>query len=155
MRVEDKSRETLKGLVDKCFPKMITIRENRCKEPVPTASVAVARNTCIMYDAFATAENGVNSADPEGYAALTTASSLHAHAHHGAPLPHRYTRLIELWFLFSVMWSMGGTVDDDSRKLIDAAMRELDAQIPLKDSVFDYFVDFKAKKCVLMTSDDL
>ena len=69
--------------------------------------------------------------------------------------PHRYTRLIELWFLFSVMWSMGGTVDDDSRKLIDAAMRELDAQIPLKDSVFDYFVDFKAKKCVLMTSDDL
>ena len=51
------------------------------------------------------------------------------------------------------MWSMGGTVDDDSRKLIDAAMRELDAQIPLKDSVFDYFVDFKAKKCALMTSD--
>jgi hypothetical protein len=84
MRVEDKSRETLKGLVDKCFPKMITIRENRCKEPVPTASVAVARNTCIMYDAFATAENGVNSADPEGYAALTTAPSLHARAHHGA-----------------------------------------------------------------------
>ena len=83
MRVEDKSRETLKGLVDKCFPKMITIRENRCKEPVPTASVAVARNTCIMYDAFATAENGVNSADPEGYAALTGAS-LHACAHHGA-----------------------------------------------------------------------
>jgi hypothetical protein len=37
------------------------------------------------------------------------------------PLPHRYTRLIELWFLFSLMWSMGGTVDDDSRKLIDAA----------------------------------
>ena len=71
------------------------------------------------------------------------------------PLFHRYTRLIELWFLFSVMWSMGGTVDDDSRKLIDAAMRELDAQIPLKDSVFDYFVDFKAKKCALMTSDDL
>jgi hypothetical protein len=94
MRVEDKSRETLKGLVDKCFPKMITIRENRCKEPVPTASVAVVRNTCIMYDAFATAENGVNSADPEGYVALTTAPhrtnvlttapSLHARAHHGA-----------------------------------------------------------------------
>jgi hypothetical protein len=37
-----------------------------------------------MYDAFATAENGVNSADPEGYAALTTAPSLHACAHHGA-----------------------------------------------------------------------
>ena len=90
MRVEDKSRETLKGLVDKCFPKMITIRENRCKEPVPTASVAVARNTCIMYDAFATAENGVNSADPEGYAALTTAPSLHARAHHGALSLHAH-----------------------------------------------------------------
>jgi hypothetical protein len=43
------------------------------------------------------------------------------------------------------MWSIGATVDDDSRKDIDACMRELDAQFPHKDSVYEYYVDPKKK----------
>ena len=75
-----------------------------------------------MFDDFATSANGVDKSEGEGYG-----------------------RTIELWFLFCLMWSIGATVDDDSRKDIDACMRELDAQFPHKDSVFEYWVDPKKK----------
>ena len=101
------------------------MRAERCKEPVAIAELGAVRALCMMYDNFATKANGVDKADGEGF-----------------------HRMVELWFLFCLAWSIGGTVDDESRKNIDACMRELDAQIPHKDSVYEYFVDKANKKWV-------
>ena len=118
-RVEPEARETLRGLVERALPKVLKVRSERCKEPVPLAELGVVRSLCQMFDTFATKANGVDKS--EGGDA--------------------YTRMLELWFLFSMMWSVGASVDDDSRKNIDACMRELDSQLPHKDSVFEYWVD--------------
>lgn len=40
--------------------------------------------------------------------------------------------MIELWFLFSLIWSIGATVDEDSRKKMDNFLRELEGQFPSK-----------------------
>lgn len=123
-RVPVEAKETLRSLVDRALPKLLHIKDTRCREPVPVSSLGVVRSGCMMYDAFATAANGVDPKEAgEGYA-----------------------RVVELWFLFSLMWSLGGVVDDNSRKDIDATMRELDAQVPHKDLVYDYYVDTKNKK---------
>jgi hypothetical protein len=52
--------------------------------------------------------------------------------------------MIELWFLFSLIWSIGATVDEDSRKKMDNFLRELEGQFPSK--VRKYF------KCACMIS---
>ena len=38
-------------------------------------------------------------------------------------------RSIELWFLYSLVWSVAATVDEEGRREVDSLMRELDAQV--------------------------
>ena len=123
LRVEKESKELLAGLIEKSLPKVLGVWNERCKYPVKYAELGIVRSLCMMFDNFATRANGVDPKDTEGY-----------------------SRMIELWFLFSLMWSVGASVDDDSRKDIDACVRELDSQFPHKDSVFEYFVDHKERK---------
>ena len=40
--------------------------------------------------------------------------------------------MIELWFLFSLIWSVCASVDEDSRKKMDNFLRELEGQFPAK-----------------------
>lgn len=48
--------------------------------------------------------------------------------------PHEdsYPRMIELWFLFSLIWSICASVDEDSRKKMDNFLREIEGQFPAK-----------------------
>jgi dynein heavy chain len=74
------------------------------------------------YDALATVENGVTNQDPDFF-----------------------DRMIELWFLFCIIWSIGGSIDDESRRKFDMFLREIDGQFPHKDTVYEYFVDPQKK----------
>jgi dynein heavy chain len=71
---------------------------------------------------LATVENGVTPADPDFF-----------------------ERMMELWFLFSLIWSIGGGIDEESRKKFDMFVRELEGQFPHKDTVYEYFVDPQKK----------
>lgn len=53
--------------------------------------------------------------------------------------------MLELWFLFCTIWSLGGGVDEDGRKKMDNFIREMEGQFPSKDTVYEYFVDPKIK----------
>ena len=59
-----------------------------------------------------------------------------------------YARMIEMWFLFALTWTVGISVDEDGRKEVDGLLRELDSQIPHKDSVYEYYVDPKKRAWV-------
>jgi len=50
-------------------------------------------------------------------------------------------RLIEMYFVFCLIWSLGASVDDESRKKIDIIFRETEGTFPNKDTVFEFFVD--------------
>ena len=43
-----------------------------------------------------------------------------------------YGRMVELWFLFSLIWSLCASVDEDGRKKIDNFLRELEGTFPNK-----------------------
>ncbi len=40
--------------------------------------------------------------------------------------------MLELWFLFCLIWSVGASVDENSRKKMDTFIRELEGQFPAK-----------------------
>lgn len=57
--------------------------------------------------------------------------------------------MLELWFLFCSIWSLGAGVNEDGRKKMDNYIRELEGQFPPKDTVYEYYVDTKTKNWAL------
>lgn len=63
--------------------------------------LACVRTFTRLFDALATRDSGVSAADgPEGLAAAA-----------------------EMWFLFALIWGVGGTLDGEGRKRFDGFMR--------------------------------
>ncbi|KAI8915474.1 dynein heavy chain and region D6 of dynein motor-domain-containing protein [Powellomyces hirtus] len=120
-RTEKESAEILKRLVDKYVPQTLEFRK-ACEELIRVPEICAIRSFCILFDSVATAENGVDPKDGDSY-----------------------SRMIELWFLFSVIWALGGSLTDDSRKRFDMFLREIEGQFPSKDTVYEYYVDKQNK----------
>ena len=68
---------------------------------MPVDRLSSVRTFTRLFDALATPENGV--ARDEG--------------------PEAWAAMVEMWFLFSLIWGLGGTLDQDGRKRFDSFMR--------------------------------
>lgn len=51
--------------------------------------------------------------------------------------------MTKMWFVFSMIWSICATVDEPGRIKIDSFIREMESLFPLKDTIYDYYVDVK------------
>nr|XP_055054184.1 LOW QUALITY PROTEIN: dynein axonemal heavy chain 2 [Misgurnus anguillicaudatus] len=112
----------LKQLFERYMEKTLTFKKVHCKELVTITELNGVSSLCRLYDSLATPENGVNPADSE-----------------------HFGRMVELWFIFSLIWSVCASVDEDGRKKIDTFLRELEGTFPNKDTVYEYYVDTKNK----------
>ncbi|CAF4424609.1 unnamed protein product, partial [Rotaria sp. Silwood2] len=54
-------------------------------------------------------------------------------------------RLIEMWFVFCLIWSIAASVNDEGRKKIDIFFRETEGTFPNKDTVFEFYVDTNSR----------
>ncbi|XP_062456936.1 LOW QUALITY PROTEIN: dynein axonemal heavy chain 2, partial [Rhea pennata] len=114
--------ETLQRLFDKFLEPLLAFKVANCHEPVPVGEHGAVASLCRLYAALATPENGVGDSSRRGRGARAA-----------------------LFFLFSLVWAVGGAVDEAGRRRLDAWLREMDASFPNKDTVYDYFVDPKKK----------
>ncbi len=114
--------EALLYLTDKYLKPIIKFKQENCKELIPIAELNGVRSFTYLFDSLGTKENGVDPADEDNF-----------------------TRLSELFFLFSAVWSVCASVDEESRKKIDTFIRELEGTIPNKDSIYEYYVDSKQR----------
>ncbi|KAM8972622.1 dynein axonemal heavy chain 2 [Pelodytes ibericus] len=114
--------EILQGMFDKFVDRMLEFRRLNCKELVPQEETCGVISLCKLYESLATLDNGVNPADSDNY-----------------------SRMAELWFMFSLVWSVCASVDEEGRRKIDNYLRELEGSFPNKDTVYEYFVDPKTK----------
>ncbi|KAJ4457121.1 putative Dynein heavy chain 2; axonemal [Paratrimastix pyriformis] len=108
----------LRGLFQKHVERALAFRREQCKEIVATSPLNAIQSLCRLYDCVATKENGVDPADTDFF-----------------------TGVVELWFFFALMWSVGGSLDEASRKQWEQLMRELEGSFPAKDTVYEYVVD--------------
>lgn len=76
-------------------------------------------------DCLATKENGININDVDSMEPMT-----------------------KMWFLFSMIWSVCGTVDEVGRQKIDGFIREMEGLFPIKGTIYDYYVDVKQRTLI-------
>ncbi|XP_029600258.1 dynein heavy chain 2, axonemal-like, partial [Salmo trutta] len=112
----------LKRLFDKYTEKTIAFKRRSCKELVAITELNGVSSLCRLYDSLATPDNGVNPSDSD-----------------------HYGRMVELWFIFSLIWSICASVDEGGRKTIDNFLREMEGTFPNKDTIYEYYVDTKNK----------
>uniref|UniRef100_A0A3Q1IX48 Dynein axonemal heavy chain 2 n=1 Tax=Anabas testudineus TaxID=64144 RepID=A0A3Q1IX48_ANATE len=110
----------LKCLFDKYIESTLNFKKNNCKELIPITELNGVTSLCRLYDSLATSSNGINTSDTENLG-----------------------RMVALWFVFSLIWSICASVDEDGRKKMDNFLREMEGTFPIKDTVYEYFVDTK------------
>uniref|UniRef100_A0A8C2ZK56 Dynein axonemal heavy chain 2 n=1 Tax=Cyclopterus lumpus TaxID=8103 RepID=A0A8C2ZK56_CYCLU len=112
----------LKHLFEKYIASTLNFKKSNCKEQIPITELNGVTSLCRLYDALATPSNGVNTSDTVNLGTM-----------------------VELWFIFSLIWSICASVDEDGRKRIDNFIREMEGTFPIKDTVYEYYVDTKNK----------
>uniref|UniRef100_A0A1I8MW68 Dynein axonemal heavy chain 2 n=1 Tax=Musca domestica TaxID=7370 RepID=A0A1I8MW68_MUSDO len=110
---------------DEFLDKVLTFKNSECKEIVKTNELNVVMSMCHLLEGFATKQNGIVVGNEE---LLET--------------------MCKLWFMFCLVWSVCGTVDERGRLRLDAYIRELDSCFPIKDTIYDYYVD-PVQRCFL------
>uniref|UniRef100_A0A8C5L4X8 Dynein axonemal heavy chain 2 n=1 Tax=Jaculus jaculus TaxID=51337 RepID=A0A8C5L4X8_JACJA len=114
--------EPLQRMFEKFINKMLAFKKDNCNELVPLPEYSGIISLCKLYTVLATPENGVNPADTENH-----------------------TAMVEMMFVFSMIWSVCASVDEDGRKKIDSYLREIEGSFPNKDTVYEYFVNPKMR----------
>ncbi|KAM7351793.1 dynein heavy chain 2, axonemal kl-2 isoform 2-T2 [Cochliomyia hominivorax] len=104
---------------------ILNFKHSQCKEIVDTNELNCVISMCHLLEGFGTKQNGIVAGNEE---LLETMS--------------------KLWFLFCLVWSVCASVDEEGRIKIDAFIRELDSSFPIKDTVYDYYVE-PNQKCFL------
>nr|XP_039250408.1 dynein heavy chain 2, axonemal-like [Styela clava] len=110
----------LREVTDKYLDKVLDFKTHNCKELVSIPELNGIQSLSHLFDVLAIPENGVNPHDGENY-----------------------VRMIELFYLFSLIWSVAAAVDEDGRRKMDNFLRELEGSFPNKDTIYEYYVDTK------------
>lgn len=113
--------DQLRKLFDKYIDRTLTFRRRECTELVVTTDINGVRSLCRLFDALASPDNGLS------------------------PAEDGYPNGIHTTFVFCLIWSMGATVTEESRKKFDMMLRETESMIPSKDSVYEYYVEPKSR----------
>eukprot|EP00072_Mus_musculus_P064692 XP_011247381.1 PREDICTED: dynein heavy chain 2, axonemal isoform X7 [Mus musculus] len=114
--------EPLQRMFEKFINKILSFKKDNCNELVPVPEYSGIISLCKLYTVLATPENGVNPADAENYSFM-----------------------VEMTFVFSMIWSVCASVDEDGRKKIDSYLREIEGSFPNKDTVYEYYVNPKMR----------
>ncbi|XP_057654894.1 dynein axonemal heavy chain 2 isoform X2 [Diorhabda carinulata] len=97
---------------------VLEFKRLNCDENVKTAELSLVISCCNLLNIFMTKQFGINPQNEEKFDDSTKA-----------------------WFLFCMIWSVCCTTDEEGRKKIDAYLREKESVFPIKDTIFEYFVE--------------
>lgn len=101
---------------------VLKVKRARCRELVKTSESAAVINLCKLFDALCRQYNVL--AKPVDEPEEAEAHKLY----------------LEKWFVFCLIWSVGATVEEESRKHIDYILRDIESMFPHANTVFDHYV---------------
>jgi dynein heavy chain len=111
-------RELLQELVEKYLPKVLKVKRTQCRELAKTSETACVISLCKLFDALC---RNLRPADE-------------------AEEAEAFNLYVEKWFVFCLIWSVGATVEEHSRKEIDYILRDIESLFPQSNTVFEHFL---------------
>ncbi|KAL0484096.1 dynein heavy chain, partial [Acrasis kona] len=111
--------ELLRSLSNRFVQKALRARQ-KAGEIIPTSDVNAVQSLCNLFDSIATVENGLDPKDAD-----------------------IYLDMVQKFFVFCLIWSVGAVVEEEGRNKMDMLFREFDPQFPSKGTVYEYFIDTK------------
>lgn len=115
--IGEQFQQLLTDLVDKYIPKVLKVKRTQCVELVKTSEVACVINMCHLYDSLCS--NLQKGPDDE---------------------TEQFLFYVEKWFVFCLIWSIGVTVDESSRREIDFILRDIESMFPHSNTVFEHYL---------------
>lgn len=110
-------REILEAMVTKYLHKVLQVKKTQCVELVPVSETACVRNLCSLFD-----NQILNYPD-------------------GGNKDDKWRELIEKLFVYCLVWSVGGTVEEASRKDIDSILRDIDSIFPHQNTIYEHYLN--------------
>jgi len=107
----------LQELVIKYIPKVMNTKKTVCKELVKSSETGSIINFCKLYDSIW--GNTVKAPDGD-----TT----------------NFMSYIEKIFVFAIIWSIGATLAEQSRRELDLVLRDIEPMFPHLNTVYEYHV---------------
>lgn len=52
-----------------------------------------------------------------------------------------YKLYVEKWFVFCLIWSIGATVEEGSRREIDYILRDIESMFPHSNTVYEHYLN--------------
>lgn len=114
-------RDLITALFSKYVARLLKFKRRECRELVPVSDFNAVISLCNLLTALYTPENG-----------LGTATAAEAPG---------YDKVVERWFTFACVWSLGAAVDEAGRRRFNDCLREIEPLFPPVGLVYDYAVD--------------
>ncbi|XP_012280984.2 dynein heavy chain 2, axonemal [Orussus abietinus] len=120
---EPRLANELNGLFDRYVNPILEFKQQNCEETIPVPELNAVESLCKLLKIFITSENGVEVGEDQD----------------------SFSAMCKLWFLFCSVWSICASVNEDSRFKVDTYLREIEGSYPLKDTVYEYYVDVRKR----------
>ena len=114
--------ENLQDIVQRYLEKVLTAKRIICKELVKSSEAACVRNLTTLFDA------------------------LSGEYKQGETSREDFLFYVERWFVFAMIWSVGVTVDESSRRELDVIVRDIEPMFPTTNTVFEYYINLEKRE---------
>ncbi|CAD1471020.1 unnamed protein product, partial [Heterotrigona itama] len=129
--------EEMRKLFNAHVDATLEFKRRKCEDLVPVPELNAVQSLCKLLEVLATPENGVQfTGDVDMFA-----------------------NICRIWFFFwynlkkishmsGLIWSICASVNEDSRYKMDNFIREIEGTFPIRDTVYEYFVDSRIRSFV-------
>ncbi|KAL0129633.1 hypothetical protein PUN28_001711 [Cardiocondyla obscurior] len=119
--------EEMNQLFESCVNITLSFKLRNCEELVPVSELNAIQSLCKLLEVLATPQNGVELGEDR----------------------NAFSNICKMWFFFCMIWSLCASVNEDGRQKIDKFIREIESFFPLRDTVYEYYVDGRLRTFVL------
>ncbi|KAL6262835.1 hypothetical protein P5V15_005625, partial [Pogonomyrmex californicus] len=105
----------------------LRFKQRYCEELVPISELNAIQSLCKLLELFATPQNGVELGEDRG----------------------AFSTICRMWFFFCMIWSLCVSVNEEGREKMDKFIREIESFFPLRDTVYEYYVDGRLRTFIL------
>ena len=119
----DSGKQCLIGLFDEYIDKILQFKRNQCLELIPITDFNSVQSLCNLLTCNLISENGINQDNDD------------------------FIKMIEYWFIFSLIWSIGASVIKEDRIKIDSFIRKHTSfSLPPLGTVYDIYININKKE---------